>query len=172
MFIPLMRFLLQSLVSRSFLIYLRYSFLIFFFFIHLFNGVCFQYSQVLIIFFFSEHFDFSWLGSSIPSVIYLFPILFMSMAHFSIVNFIPISWLYILIVCIRVSNFVSFFANGLMPSLYILLLSLSTSLKAFADGFSQGCRTPLSILPDLNNAVVWMVCTCPLISRSSSSLTN
>ena len=32
--------------------------------------------------------------------------------------------------------------------------------------------TPLSILVDLNNAVVWMVATCPLISMSSSPCTK
>ena len=33
-------------------------------------------------------------------------------------------------------------------------------------------RTLLSILADLNNAVVWMVSTCPLISKSSNSCTK
>ena len=33
-------------------------------------------------------------------------------------------------------------------------------------------RTLLSILVDLNNVVIWMVSTCPLISKSSSPLTN
>ena len=37
---------------------------------------------------------------------------------------------------------------------------------------SQVSWTLLSILADLNNAVVWMVSTCPLISKSSSSFTN
>ena len=32
--------------------------------------------------------------------------------------------------------------------------------------------TLLSILDDLNNTVVWMVCTCPLISKSSSPFNN
>ena len=36
----------------------------------------------------------------------------------------------------------------------------------------QFSRTRLSILADLNNAVVWMVFTRPLISKSSSPLTN
>ena len=38
--------------------------------------------------------------------------------------------------------------------------------------FSQVSRTPLSILADLNNAVVWMVSTRPLISKSSNPFTN
>ena len=36
----------------------------------------------------------------------------------------------------------------------------------------QVSRTLLSILADLNNAVVWMVSTCPVISMSSSPCTN
>ena len=55
-FIPLMRFILQSLVLRSFLIRLKYSF-VFFFHLHLFEGICFQLSQVLVIFLFSNCFD-------------------------------------------------------------------------------------------------------------------
>ena len=37
---------------------------------------------------------------------------------------------------------------------------------------SQVSRTLLSILSDLNIAAVWMVSTCPLISKSSSPCTN
>ena len=37
---------------------------------------------------------------------------------------------------------------------------------------SQGTGTFLNILADLNNAVVWMVSICPLISKFSSSFTN
>ena len=33
-------------------------------------------------------------------------------------------------------------------------------------------RTFLSILADFNNAVIWMVSTCPLISKSSSPFTH
>ena len=36
----------------------------------------------------------------------------------------------------------------------------------------QVSRTLLNILADLNNAVVWMVSTSPLISKSSSTFTN
>ena len=38
--------------------------------------------------------------------------------------------------------------------------------------FPQVSRTLLSILADLNNAVVWMLSTCPLISKSSCPCTN
>ena len=41
LFIPLIRFWLYSFVSSSFLVFLRYSFLIFFFYFHLFDGVSF-----------------------------------------------------------------------------------------------------------------------------------
>ena len=51
-FIPLIRFILHNLVSRSFLVRLRYS-SYFFFHLHLFDDVHFQYSQVLVGFHFS-----------------------------------------------------------------------------------------------------------------------
>ena len=40
------------------------------------------------------------------------------------------------------------------------------------SNFSQVSRTLFSILADLNNAVVWMVSTRPLISKSSSPSIN
>ena len=43
---------------------------------------------------------------------------------------------------------------------------------SLSDSKSQASRTLLSILANLNNAVVWMVSTCPLISKSSSPFTN
>ena len=43
---------------------------------------------------------------------------------------------------------------------------------SLSDGKSQVSRTLLSILADLNNAVVWMVSTHSLISKSSSPCTN
>ena len=58
-FILLMRLLqpLPSLVLRSFLIHQKYSFLIYFFFhLHLFDGVHFQYAQVLVVRLFSKFF--------------------------------------------------------------------------------------------------------------------
>ena len=38
----------------------------------------------------------------------------------------------------------------------------------FSDSKYQVSRTLLNILADLNNAVVWMVSTRPVISKSSS----
>ena len=60
----------------------------------------------------------------------------------------------------------------------IILLFWECFTPALADGFSlesewqQDFRTLLSILADLNHAVVWMVFTRPLISRSSNPCTN
>ena len=53
LFIPLIRFLLHS-----FLVLLGYSFFIFFFHLHLFDSVSFQYFQVFIRFLFSGRFNF------------------------------------------------------------------------------------------------------------------
>ena len=59
-FTPLTRFLLYSLVSSSFLVLQKYSFLFFLFYLHLFDGICFWYSQVLVGFLFSERSDLFW----------------------------------------------------------------------------------------------------------------
>ena len=58
-FISLIRFLLYSLISSSFLVLLRYSFLIFNFISVFFYSVCFHYYQVLVGFLFSGRFYFS-----------------------------------------------------------------------------------------------------------------
>ena len=59
----------------------------------------------------------------------------------------------------------------------IILLFWNFFPPRLADGFSQKfvwqvSRTLLGILADLNNAVVRMVSTCPLISKSSNSFIN
>ena len=115
-FIPLIKFLQCSLVSSSFLVFPRYSFLNAFIHLYLFDGVRFQYFQVLISFFSLNVLIFSWFSSSIPSVFCRFPLIII--AHFSMPNFFPMSWQYILIACIRVSNSFSFLTNSLMPSMY------------------------------------------------------
>ena len=125
MFIPLIRFLINSLVPSSFLVLLRYSFLNFFFHLRLFDGVRFQYFQVLEGFVFSEYSDFSWFGSSIPSIICRFPLFIMSMAHFSLSNSIPISYLYVPTACNKFFNSFSFLENSLMSSVYIWWLTFS-----------------------------------------------
>ena len=93
-----------------------------------FDGVPFQYSQVFRSFLFSERSDFSWFGSSIPSVRCRFPLLIISMAYFSMPNSILISWLYFLTNSIRVFNSFSFLANSLMSSMYIRWLIFSSNL--------------------------------------------
>ena len=84
LFIALMRFLLQALVSRSFLVRLSYFFLVFFFFhFYLFVDIRFQYHQIFVIFLFSIHPDFFWFGCSIPSIICPVPLFIMNTAYFS-----------------------------------------------------------------------------------------
>ena len=120
-FIPLMRFLLQSLLSRSFLDHLRYSFLIFFFLLRLLYGVRFQYSQVLVIFLFSKLSDsflirlFSFFRHVSFSTSYYEP------GIFFYAKFHSYFLLYIFIICLRVSNSFSFFAR-MASSIYIMWL--------------------------------------------------
>ena len=101
-FIPFIRFLLFSSVSSSFLVLLQYSFLILMVSaskIPLYLCVSFSPSFLIL----------SWFGSSIPSVRWRLPLFSSSLAHFSMPNFISMSWLHILTACIRVSSSFSFF---------------------------------------------------------------
>ena len=80
-FIPLMRFLLYTLVSSSFHVYLWYLFVIF-----SFISACLMVSASYISKYFKVFFPLSilffvWFGSSIPSVMCCFPLL-ISMVHF------------------------------------------------------------------------------------------
>ena len=97
-------------------------FKIFFFHLHLFDGICFQY---LLVSFSPSILIFSWFGSFIMCH---FPLLIISMARFSMPNSIIISWLYILTVSIRVSISFSLLTNSLMPSMYIRWLIFSCDL--------------------------------------------
>ena len=97
----LIRFLLQSLVSSSFLVHLKDFFFNFTFistwlimFAANIHKYFLSFPFLLVIGFF--------LGISIPSVISLSPLLIISMTRFSKPISIHISWLYILIVCIIV----------------------------------------------------------------------
>ena len=56
----------------------------------------------------------SWFSSSIRSIVFLLPFFSISMVYFSIQNSILISWLYILIVSIRVAGFFSNLVNILI----------------------------------------------------------
>ena len=129
-FITLMRFLLCDLVLYSFLLLMRYS-LLFFFHLRMFDGVCFQYSQVFVSFLFSMRSNF------FLDLVDLFHLSFVvfnfitSMVHFSMQNSIPISLLYILTAII--SNSFSFLANRLMSTLHIrwLVLLLLLLIRVF-----------------------------------------
>ena len=70
----------------------------------------------------------SWFSSSIASVIWRFPLFIISMAHFSMANSIPISWLYILTAYIGVFNSFSFLENSFISSIYIRLSICSCDL--------------------------------------------
>ena len=100
-FIPLIRFLLDSFVSSSFLVLLKYSFWIFHFI-----STCFMVSASKIT---PSLLILSWFGSSVPSIRFGLLLLITNMAHFSMPNSILMSWLYIPTVYIRVSCSFSFF---------------------------------------------------------------
>ena len=63
----------------------------------------FQYSPTLVIFSISV-LTFFLFGSLIPSVVSPFLVFTIRLGLFSMINFIPISWLYIVIFCIRVNK--------------------------------------------------------------------
>ena len=81
-------------------------------------------------FLFSEHSDFFFLlfDSFILSVMCRFLLFIRIMAHFSMLNSISMSWLYILTAFIRVFSSVWFLANSLMSSIYIRWSILSSDL--------------------------------------------
>ena len=130
-FIPLIRFLLLSFVSSSFLVLLRF-FLNFFFHFHLFEGVILQDAQVIS----ASVFILSWFGSSILSVSCRLPLFITSIAHFSMPNSIPMSRLYILTVCIRVSSSFSFFANS-----FVVFWPLARANMPFQSDAPEGNDT-------------------------------
>ena len=127
-FIHVMRFLLESFVSTSFLVLLRYSFRIKSFICTCLMVLASKIPKYLKVSFSSSVLILSWFGSSYPSVICRLPLFMTSMAHFSMPNSIPMSWLHILTACMRVSSSFSFFANNLMSSMYIRWLIFSCDL--------------------------------------------
>ena len=89
-FIPLIRFLQDSFVSSSFLVLLRYSFLIL-----SFISTCLMVSatkmfKYLLVYFSPSVLILSWLGSSIPSVRCCLPLFITSIAHIIIIIIIII----------------------------------------------------------------------------------
>ena len=78
----------------------------------------------------------SWFGCSISSVVSLFPLFIINMAHLSVLNSIPISKLYILIVSVRVSSFFFFPSSYKYYYQYYYFTSCEFFTPALADGFS------------------------------------
>ena len=111
-----------SIMSFSFELFPRSPkiFFLIFFTLHLFDCVRFQYYHVFVCFLFSESSDFTWVGSSISSVLYHFLLFIIRMAHFSLPKSILTSWLYITAVCNRVPKSFSFFAKSLMSSMSLI----------------------------------------------------
>ena len=108
-----------AFVLRWLLFLLRFFF--FFFRFCLFDGVHHQYSEALVILIFFKEFWY------FPDLIVLFLPLFLlstfflSVWHFSITNSIPISWQYILIVCIRVGSFCFFLISSKYLDIFIYI---------------------------------------------------
>ena len=111
-----MRLLLYSLVSSSFLVFLRCSLLIF-----SFISTCLMVSASntpkYLVVYCSSVLIFNWFGSSIPSVMCRSLLFIISMGYFSMPNSIPLFRLYFLATCVRGSDSFSFLANSLMPSM-------------------------------------------------------
>ena len=124
LFIPLMRFLLRSLVSSSFLVLMRYFFSIFL----SSPPVWWCPLSTFPNFRFSELSDFSliWLFYSFHHL--LFSAFHYNQGIFFYAKYIPISSLYILAACVRISNSFSFSANRLMSSMYIRWWTFSCNL--------------------------------------------
>ena len=95
-FIPLIRFLLHSFVSSSFLLLPRYSFLIFSFISTCLMESASKIPKYLNVFFSLSVLILSWFGSYIPSDRCRLPLFIACMAHFSLSNSIPMSSLHVL----------------------------------------------------------------------------
>ena len=122
-FIPLIRFMQYSFVSSSFLILLRYSFLISFH-LHLIDyvpSICRCHFLQTFKLFLNLVVPFR------PSYVF-FSLFIISIGHFSMPNSIPLSKLYILIACIRISNSFSYLENSLMSYMYMRWLTFSCEL--------------------------------------------
>ena len=126
----MIRFLLESFVSSSFFSSPEIFFLNFVFYLHFFDGVSLQDSQLFegFVFFERSNFVLNTNGSSTPSVLCRLSLFIKSMVHFSMPNSIPMSWLNIQTVCIRVSSSFSFFAYSFLWFMYIRWLIFSFNL--------------------------------------------
>ena len=88
-----------------------------------------------------------------------------------------------LLFILRMDHFTKGITEEFIPLMRLLFYSLdSFFIPTLADGFSvkflrnsksaQVSRTLLSILAYLNNAEIWMISTCLLISKSSTPFSN
>ena len=100
-FITLIRFLLKSFVSSSFLVLLGYSFWIFPFIFTCLMVSASKMLKYLKVSFSPSVLILSWFGSSIQSVLCRFPLFIPSIAHFSMPDSIRTSWLYNLTACFQ-----------------------------------------------------------------------
>ena len=120
--VPAIEFRLKQVLAL-----LRYSFYIFYFiFCYLMVSVSNIPEYLLVSF--SLSVLITLFGSSTVSVMCRLALFITSMMHCFIPNSIPISWLFILRVCIRVSNSLSFLADTLMSSIYIKWIIFSCDL--------------------------------------------
>ena len=181
--IPLIRFLLYSFVSSFLVLQSLFFFLlstghVWWFPLPIFPNI-YRFP-------FLREFWFFLFGSSVPSIIYLLLLFIISMAHSSLLNFIPMSWLYILIIFVRVwfspaiyKVCICLYLCGNCCNYHLLLESFSHQFylmifhRRLSDSNSpQVSRTLFSILAVLHNVVVWMIPTRSLISYSFISFTN
>ena len=158
--IPLIRFLLQSVVSRNFIVRLRYSFVIFLLF-----PLVWWYPLPV----FSNTWFLSWFGSSIPSVTCLFPTFFLARFH-------PFNRIVYSYFCAKDSNSFFHFLQQLYYSTHCELLTPVSaggiSLESEWQQVSSVSWTLLSIQPDLNNSAVWMISIFLRFFRCSKLLSN
>ena len=99
----------MDFVSSNFLLLQRFSFSIFSLISTCLMVTASNIPKYLLVSFSPSVLMTTWFSSSTPSVRWCrLPLFITSMAHFSMPNSIPISWLYILTVCNRVSKYFSF----------------------------------------------------------------
>ena len=134
--------------------------------------------KYLYIFFSPSVLILSWLGSSIPSIRYRLPLFITSMVHFSMPNSIPMSWLYILIACIRVSSSFSFFANSLMSSRWLIFSHDLLSLYPAAHFLSRWLSGIMAIMNSNGesaspwNILLWIFASAKIPSPAFHSFLN
>ena len=112
------------LISKSFLIFQRYFFLIFSIISACLMVSTFQYSQVLVVFFFSKCSKVFLIWNFYSFWCFSFSFFHYHQGTFFSAKFY-ISWLYILTVCMKISRSFSVLANTFILSMYIRWLIFS-----------------------------------------------